>query len=155
MLSSENSAENWSLSRFQPWLWRITVPNRKIFFKSNFFYILSWTILRLSKKEIPDLSKNWSQEKLSKLTSRKSVLKTGFWAAKIQKIFDLKKNFLLGAVIRQSQGWKRPKNRFSALFSENMHFRNFFFNNICFKYPYANPLSVPKDSEKFILNQTT
>ena len=30
-----------------------------------------------------------------------------------------------------------------------------FFNKICFKYPYANPLSVPKESEKFILNQTT
>ena len=26
-------------------------------------------------------------------------------------------------MIRQSQGWKRPKNRFSALFSEDMNFR--------------------------------
>jgi hypothetical protein len=51
------------------------------FFSSKiFFYILSWTILKLSKKENPDLSQNWPQEKLSKLTGRKSVLKTCFWA---------------------------------------------------------------------------
>jgi hypothetical protein len=43
----------------------------------------------------------------------------------------------------------------SALLSEDMHFRILFFNKICFKYPYANPLSVPKESEKNILNQTT
>ena len=34
-------------------------------------------------------------------------------------------------------------------------FKNFFFLKICFKYTYANPLSVTKDSEKFILNQKT
>ena len=72
-ISSDNSAENLFLGRFQPWLWRITVSSRK-FFSSQIFYILSWTILRLSEKENPDLSQNWPQEKLSKLTGRKSVL---------------------------------------------------------------------------------
>ena len=79
-ISSDNSAENRFLGRFQPWLWRITAYNRKKKFKSIFFYILSWIILRLSKKENPDLSQNWPEEKLLKLTDRKSVLKTGFWA---------------------------------------------------------------------------
>ena len=32
------------------------------------------------KKENPDFSQNWPQEKLLKLTGRKSVLKTVFWA---------------------------------------------------------------------------
>jgi hypothetical protein len=48
----------------------------KKIFQVNFFYILSWTILRLSNKENPYLSQNWPQEKLSKLTGIKSGKKT-------------------------------------------------------------------------------
>jgi hypothetical protein len=39
-------------------------------------------------------------------------------------------------------GLKTAKKRFSALFSEDMHFRKFFFNKICFKYTHTQILSA-------------
>ena len=48
--------------------------------------------------------------------------------------------FLLGTVICQSQGWKRPKNRFSSRFSEDMHIRKFFLTKYTL-YTYTQILS--------------
>ena len=63
-------------------------------------------------------------EEAAKLTGRKSVLKTG-----IKKI--------------------RLEKKISVGHSDTSKSEFFFLNNICFKYPYANPLCVPKDSEFF------